>query len=157
MGLSAIFLWLSLGVTIAGVGLSVLTAWRARGGRLSVFAILLTLGFAVFGLHHLIEVFGGVGGAAGGRLFSHGLEVFSSLMVLVATVYLGYSVRGALWQGRRATSITRACAGPAAARPDNSEAVAMERHQVEAAAGAEPSRAAEKANAPSRLRSRVVR
>jgi hypothetical protein len=150
MKVVTLFLWLSLVVTGAGIVLSAVTASRARGGKLAAFAVLVTLGFAVFGVHHAFEMFGG----AGNSIISHGFELISSLVVLIATVYLGYSIRETLSRGRQSATITRVCAGPAAVTPDDRQPIDEGRQAV---ASTDPDLATDRARAPSGLRSKGIR
>lgn len=81
-------MWLSFGLTIVGVIISIMLARLAYGSVLFVFVTLLTAGIIVFAVHHLIEVFG-----FRAQLLSVGLEALSSATFLAAAVYLGYRVR----------------------------------------------------------------
>jgi hypothetical protein len=92
--LGTIFLWLSIAVTIIGVVFSIRLAALARGGALFPFTVLLTLAITVFGFHHVAELLV----TAHGVLVSEGLEAVSSLIFLIAAVYLGYRLRAVLYR-----------------------------------------------------------
>jgi hypothetical protein len=92
--LGAVFLWLSIAVTIIGVVLSIRLAALARGGALFPFTVLLTLAITVFGFHHVAEL---LLVTARGAVISESLEAVSSLIFLIAAVYLGYRLRRALY------------------------------------------------------------
>jgi len=50
--------------------------------------VFLTIGILVFGIHHVLEIFG-----FGTELASVCFEVLASVIFLAAAVYLGYRVR----------------------------------------------------------------
>ena len=81
-------LWLSLGLTVLGVIISIMLARLAYGGVLFSFTVFLTIGILVFGIHHVLEIFG-----FGTELASVCFEVLASVIFLAAAVYLGYRVR----------------------------------------------------------------
>lgn len=81
-------MWLSFGLTILGVIISILLARLAYGSVLFVFTALLTAGIMVFAAHHLLEIFG-----FHAELLSVGGEALSSALFLAAAIYLGYRVR----------------------------------------------------------------
>ena len=78
-------MWFSFGLTIVGLIISLFLVRLAQGGVLSTFTILITVGILIFGVHHLIELI-----FPQQILVSEGLEALSSLIFLIATIYLSF-------------------------------------------------------------------
>ena len=80
-------MWFSFGLTVIGLIISVLLARLARGGMLFTFTIILTLGILVFSAHHLADLL------LPELLISEALEILSSLLFLIAAIYLAQRLK----------------------------------------------------------------
>ncbi len=80
-------MWFSFGLTVIGLIISVLLARLAYRGMLFTFTIILTLAILVFSAHHL------AGLLLPELLISEALELLSSLLFLIAAIYLAHRLK----------------------------------------------------------------
>jgi len=81
-------LWLSFIVTLIGFILTLLIARYAYKSVIFTFTLILALGILVFGVHHVFDLT-----LRPMLVISESFEVLSSLIFLIAAVYLGLTLR----------------------------------------------------------------
>jgi len=85
-------MWLSFGVTVVGLVLSLLLVRLAYGGILFAFTIMLTIGILIFSFHHFIDLL-----LPAQIVVSEALESLSSLAFLTAAIYLAYRIKTTIY------------------------------------------------------------
>ena len=86
-------MWFSFVFTLIGLIVSILLARLAHGGVFFTFTVILTLAILIFSAHHLAELL-----LPKATLVSDGLEALSSLLLLIAAIYLAYRLKKIVYE-----------------------------------------------------------